>query len=122
VGERFDDAALQTNAASPAQARTAKAAEQRRELARAELIRVQLSTPQGREFVWSMLGRCAIFEHIAGAIEDTYRGLGRRDVGLELWGEVNQHPELFLLMQNEAIARAELEGATRVSARVRRRT
>lgn len=116
-----DDAEL-TNAADDDQVAAAGERVRRRDRAADDGVRAQMATAQGREFLWGVLGACSMFGHIGGSIEDTYRGLGRRDVGLELWGAANRYPELFLLMQNEAIARATQQTNEARASRVKRRT
>lgn len=70
-----------------------------------ELWRLQLSTYEGREFIWRLLGQLPGTEDIYGDQAFVYRQLGRRSVWLELELEIAKHPELMLQMRNEAVKR-----------------
>jgi hypothetical protein len=107
---------LVTNAADPEQVKRAGRKTSDRVKERAHAMRVQLSTPEGRAFVWTELSRHGIYEDCAGPIEIVARFLGRRSAGLELLAEVVRHPKLFLLMQGEAMGRDEADAAENVAA------
>jgi hypothetical protein len=116
-----DDDALQTNAADPDQVAHGREKTKRREQDDTALVREQLSSKQGREFVWKVLRMTGLYAHIGGDVEAVYTAIGRRSLGIELLGEVNRHPELYLQMQNEAIARAKRERDENRAGRTRRR-
>lgn len=97
--------ALTQNAADPAQVKFARRREQRHLEERRALVRHQLSTVEGRRFVWEELGRHGIFESITVQSSMIYALSGRRDAGLELLAEAQAFPELYLAMQGEAMAR-----------------
>ena len=63
-----------------------------------------LSTPEGREWVWSQLSRCNIFATSLDANPyQTYANEGARNIGLALLAEVMRaDPAAFALMQQEA--------------------
>jgi RNase P protein component len=66
-----------------------------------------LSTPEGRRFVWRLLGKdfLKLYEtDLAATDSQTIRNAGRRNVALRLYAELTeQHPDAYLLMQREAI-------------------
>ncbi len=93
------------NAADPEQVQYATRKTKDRAKYRAQLVREQLSTPRGREFVWMELDRCGINDLIDGDASSIYQFLGKRAVGIELYVEVQKMPDLFLLMQKEALER-----------------
>jgi len=70
-----------------------------------ERWRTQLSTYEGRAFVWAVLGRLPGTQDIHGDTAFVYRELGRRSVWLELYVAIDQHPELAAQMQQEGLAR-----------------
>ena len=94
------------NAADRDQVKRAARRDVRQQDARRALIEHQLSTAQGRAFVWGELERHHLFESITVQSSMIYALSGRRDAGLELLAEVERFPELYLLMQTEAIQRA----------------
>lgn len=100
------DRAQVRNAADRDQVRRADRRDRDRLERRHELMRRQLSTREGREFVWQELERHHLFESITVQSSLIYAMSGRRDAGLELFAEVLEHSELYLLMQQEAILRA----------------
>jgi len=99
------DRAEVRNAADREQVRDAARRERRRAEERRGLVRRQLSTYEGRQFVWDELTRHRLFESITVQSSMIYALSGRRDAGLELLAEVQEASELYLQMQNEAIAR-----------------
>ncbi len=112
------DTDLQTNAADPAQVDRGKRKERDRERRRRALLRQQLSTADGREFVWTELAAAGIFEDCYGSIEAVSAFLGRRRRGLELLVELMTfHAREYLLMQSEALSRDERERRENVAAR-----
>lgn len=112
-----DQEPLQTNAADPDQVAHGARREKDGRRRRNALLKQQLSTPDGREFVWSELERHGIHDDVMGSTEELQRFVGRRSAGLELLREVYRHPEAFLLMQQEAIARAQREADSNKAAR-----
>lgn len=96
---------LQTNAADERQIQFARRKAKRDKNRKRSLLKHQLSSADGREFVWNELERHGIYEDIAGPVDIVYARLGRRSAGLQLLGAVMEHPELYLQMQAEAIAR-----------------
>lgn len=108
---------IQTNAADPEQVTYGRRKEKDLERAYGALWRMQLSTSHGREFVWTLLGGMKLFAWIAS---DDLQALGIRNKALEYWAQALRHPELFLQMQNEAIARDKREREGRRAARTPR--
>lgn len=65
-----------------------------------------MKTPEGRQFVWWLLSKCGVFESVLrGGLEmrDVYAG--RQEFGHELMTELRHTPELYIQMQEEAMAR-----------------
>lgn len=114
------DTQLQTSATDVDQLAHAQRKEKDRARRRFTLLRQQLSTPDGREFVWQELERHGLYQAIYGPVEFVYTQLGRRAAGLELLADLQRHPQAYLQMQNEAIARDEREARENQAARTRR--
>ncbi len=67
-----------------------------------EELRQILQTNGGRAFVWRQLSRCGIFKAPLTDALETFRELGRRDIGLELLDEVfTSDAEAFIVMMRE---------------------
>lgn len=114
----MSDRDLVENAADERQVTRAAQEERARVRRRRSLMRQQLSTPDGREFVWNQLQDAGIFEDCSGPVEVVYAFLGRRRAGLKLLIEVMQsHSKEYLLMQGEAIARDKREREGNAAAR-----
>jgi hypothetical protein len=109
--------ALQTNAADEAQITRARRKVKDRRRREHALMAQQLSTYDGREFVWRELERHGIYREIGGTTDAVFTALGRRSAGLELLADVMSHPQQYLLMQNEAMVRAERESKDNQAAR-----
>ena len=103
----MNDRAQVRNAADRDQVVRAARRDRRRDGDRAALMAHQLANYEGRAFVWQELERHHLFESITRQSSEIYVLSGRRDAGLELLAEVQQHTELFLLMQTEAMQRAQ---------------
>jgi hypothetical protein len=117
----FGDEQLQTNAADPAQLAEAQAIVRDRGRRRAELWRRQLSTAEGREFVWDIVLReLGMFHRIAGSPEAVYGQAALHNLAVEwLRVDITPHRDLFLQMQNEALKRDAQEGKRARTARAR---
>ena len=113
---------LQTNAADPEQVEHGARKAKRQQRRRTALMRQQLSTPDGREFVWELLRELGIYGDAFGSPEVVYGFLGARRKGLKLLAEVMQHPERFLEMQAEAFDRDDRDGEENKAARTPRAT
>lgn len=75
---------------------------------------------QGRRFVWKLLSETGMFEHgfIPNGSEQYYRA-GKRDVGLALLGVIHKDfPDMYQLMQNEAIQQQKLDQALKLQAKL----
>jgi hypothetical protein len=112
------DDALQTNAADGEQLGRAKRKVADRLRNRGALVRQQMSTYEGRMFVWEELAAHGIYEDVSGPVEVVYQFVGRRREGLRLLAEVTKHPQFYLQMQSEAMARADRERRENQAARV----
>ena len=103
---------LVKNAANERQGRFAERRERRREAERAALLAKQLSTVDGRAWVWGELERHGIDDLIDGRPEEIYRALGKREAGIQLRVEImTLYPQRFLEMQAEAVQRATRQDA-----------
>jgi len=66
----------------------------------------QLSTKEGRRFVWRLLCDCGVFRSSFTGNSETFFNEGRRSVGLKMLGEIDAHaPEAYALMSAEARAK-----------------
>lgn len=115
----MSDRELVTNAVDEEQIARARRKVRDRERRTLALWRQQMSTADGRELVWSLLGECQIFEYIGGAdVNAVYMQLGLRNFGAQLLARLMaNHSREFLLMQNEAMARDQRERQENVAAR-----
>lgn len=69
-------------------------------------LKVVMSSPEGRRFVWRMLGDAGVFRpsFVAGSADITFFNEGSRNFGLILLTEIMAElPESFLIMQREAV-------------------
>lgn len=83
-----------------------------REAERHALLVAQLSTYQGRHFVWSLLEACGVDDLVEGSADQVQRFLGRREIGIALRRDVmTRHPQAWLTMEAEAIDRQQRDGA-----------
>jgi hypothetical protein len=119
---RESDRDLVRNAADPEQVARADAKVRDRDQRRVQLLKMQLGTYGGREFVWEELRRHGIYDLASGPAEVVYPFLGRRSAGLELLAECAVHPEAYLQMQKEAMARDDEEARESAAARTPRVT
>ena len=90
------------NAADREQVAAAKKLE--KEVRKDELadMRLLLSDPAGRRFLWRMLKRCGLYRLSYTGNSETYLREGERNVGLWLMTELSQaNPDAFFLMQKE---------------------
>lgn len=101
---------LVTDTASPRQADRAKRKTRDRLKGDAALMKHQLSTYEGRQFVWREINQHGVFEDIVTASDALVRELlGRRREGLRLLIEAGRWPELCNQMVTEGRARADME-------------
>jgi hypothetical protein len=110
------DEPLQTSATDPEQLAFAKQKERDREAQRRARWRHQLSTYEGRQFIWDELF-AALFAYIPPGDQAL---LGVRNEELRRWALANEHTDLFLQMQREAMARAKQDRDEARSSRVKR--
>lgn len=71
------------------------------------LMRHQLSTYEGRAFVWRRLELLGVFEDITGSDQTVRELIGKRRAGLRLMADAAEHPEYFNQMHVEGRARGE---------------
>ncbi len=67
-----------------------------------EELEVLLDDKRVRDFIWRVLDECRLFSVIASHQTETFRELGRRDVGLWLMGEIfSAYPPAYTQMRVE---------------------
>lgn len=119
--DELEDDALQTNASDPAQQEHARWSEKEALKRRREVWRRQLSTGEGREFVWMLLRDCGFLQHIGGSVEAVYgQAALHNQVCAWVGRDIAPHPELGLQMQMEARKRAEQQRRGNRTARARK--
>lgn len=65
-------------------------------------MRVILASPEGRRFLWRLMGRCRVFNSIYEQSSRIYFNSGQQDIGFYLLAEIDQaDPEMFLKMRHE---------------------
>jgi hypothetical protein len=94
---------LVQNAASPSQTRAAKKREKRSSERELQRLRVVLSTREGRRWYWEKMAFCGMWlKRLPKDPQLDAYALGVRNIGLELFEEVNMlGPDVFLQMQKE---------------------
>lgn len=66
-------------------------------------LRQIMSTPEGRAWMWALLGECRIFQTCFTGNSTTFFNEGKRDVGLPIMAEITEHfADEYLLMAKEA--------------------
>jgi hypothetical protein len=66
-------------------------------------LRQLLRTPEGRAWLWWLLGECGIFRSCFTGNSTTFFNEGKREVGLPIMAELTEHfPDEYLLMAKEA--------------------
>lgn len=61
-----------------------------------------LGTRAGRRFFWRLFTECGIFKTSFTGNNSTFFNEGMRNVGLKFFSDVNEYPDLYLLMAKEA--------------------
>lgn len=69
-------------------------------------IRKTLKTPEGRRFIWRMLGKCGVFRNSFNSNSNqTAFSEGQRNIGLDLLNDINEADiAAFARMQNEYLS------------------
>ena len=95
--------ALVGNAGDKKQVEEAAGKERRGRMREIDDIKAILATPQGRRFLWRMMGFCGITESVfTGKNASTHYRAGKQDVGHFVLGEiVEAAPERYLEMMKE---------------------
>lgn len=90
------------NAASKKQVDTAEIKERSARERELNEMRAVLSTPEGRRFLWRLLGRCKTFSSIYESSARIHYNSGQQDIGFQLLQEIDAaDPEMFFKMRNE---------------------
>lgn len=101
---------LVTDTTSPRQAERARRKTKDKLRNDVALMKHQLSTYEGRQFVWREIERHGVYEDIVSNSDGFVREmLGRRREGLRLLVEAGRHAELCNQMTTEARARSDAE-------------
>jgi hypothetical protein len=97
----------QRNAADESQVAEAAGSERRGRDRELNDLRVVMSSPEGRRFIWRWLGMCGVFRTSFETNARIYFNEGQRDIGLRLTAEITEADEaLYLQMQREAFEQA----------------
>lgn len=68
-------------------------------------LKTVMSTPDGRRFIWALLGVAGIYRTSFTGNSETFYREGARNVGLRYLALIEENcPELYLLMYGEATA------------------
>lgn len=90
------------NAADENQVKAAKAKDKYRRNRELEDVRVLLTLPEGRRFLWRCLGKAKVFESIWVSSAQIHYNSGMQDFGHFLMAEiVASDPDAFLAMMKE---------------------
>lgn len=74
-------------------------------------VRSIMQTPEGRRYIWRMLGETGVFRTSFTGNSTTFFNEGMRNVGLKILADVNEaSPELYYQMQTEARRKEETNG------------
>lgn len=95
--------ALVGNASDSEQVKNAKRSEESKRNQELNDVEFVLSTPQGRRFLWRLLGVCHVFKTSFTGNSTTFFNEGKRDIGLRLLADINESsPDSYLKMMQEA--------------------
>jgi hypothetical protein len=98
-----EERALVKNAADEKQVKEGAKREKSHRDREIDDIRQVMSSPQGRRFIWRLLGHCGVYESIWEASAKIHYNAGKQDVGHFLLAEVVQaNEELYSLMIKES--------------------
>jgi hypothetical protein len=107
---------LVRTAADPEQVTRATRKTNQRERDRQAFDREQLDSVNGRRWVWALIEECEVFADVIGPIEVLARHMGLRSAGVALMKRCQEHPRLYMLMVQEALARRQSEQVENVAA------
>ncbi len=101
--DAYPDLTKPFDASNEAQVKERELQAYRREKDNREVIATLLSSPQGRNWMWSVMSGCHVFETIApGDPAVTNYLLGERNIGLRLLQEVTvSSPDALIQMMRE---------------------
>lgn len=93
----------QRNASDPRQVAKAQRREKRKAAQADDDLRAILSEPEGRRFVWRLLGFTGIFRTSFTGNSETFFNEGKRIVGLTVFADAHRVcPDLYAVMSKEA--------------------
>ncbi len=99
-----EDEAQTYNAGDASQVNKRQKSLKTRDLQKKAALKKLMGDPEGRMFMWDLLGRCGVF-HLSFSSDALVMAFkeGRRDVGNHLMGEITRiSPELYMKMVVEA--------------------
>lgn len=69
-----------------------------------DFIKHMMDSPQGRKYFFDFMESCAVFSNplVPQDTHATYYHLGRQSVGKQILSEVQQFPDLYVLMMQES--------------------
>ena len=98
------------NAANPETLKIRERLEKRRENRLRAGLKIVMSTPTGREFMWELVAKCGVYQSSFTGNSETFFREGRRDIGLYLTAMLMKDcVDEYALMQKEAVKRDEDE-------------
>jgi hypothetical protein len=108
-----NERSLVDNASSSKQVKKARRKEKRMEAQRLLDLREILSSAANRRFVWWLLGEAGVNQSVMrGGIPMALFYAGQQDFGHKLYARIIENePDLYLLMQSEAVGEQKLEAA-----------
>lgn len=116
--QRQRNAPLVDKVDDPRQVQRGARLEARRRQREQDDLRMVLSTESGRRFMWRLISYCGVFESRWDGSSRIHMTEGQRVVGLHLMDEILEaDSSLMVMMQTEAIRRAENESLENLSSR-----
>lgn len=109
---------LVTDTTSTKQAERARRKTRDRLRSTAALLKHQLGSYEGRQFVWWLIEQTGVFEDVVGSDASVREQIGRQRIGRMLLAETGRFDELFNQMFVEGRQRATLEKREAEAARL----
>lgn len=92
------------DASDPEQVNTSRKKAGRNRRARLEFVEGMMTLPQGRKWLWELMGKCFIHGNpvVHGDTHATFFNLGQQNIGKLVLQDVQMFPELYVLMVKES--------------------
>lgn len=98
----------QYDAGDPVQYKKRKTKTQLKREQELEELKLVMSSPQGRAFLWRLLAKTGLYEEVFTGNSTTFYKCGKQAIGLWLLGEITSSDKLaYIKMQQEALNRDE---------------